>query len=83
MTVYVITQKVTNEVVGVFNSNNGNDILAGVLLSLYSHNYCEEDPELISDFVALWMEKDIECLDEFGFAYDIKILNDPTHFEDF
>ena len=83
MTVYVITQKVTNEVVGVFNTENENDILAGVLQSLYNHNYCEEDPELISDFVALWVEKGIECLDDFGFAYVVKILNEPSSFEDF
>ena len=83
MTVYVITQKVTNEVVGVFNTENENDILAGMLLSLYNHNYCEEDPELISDFVALWVEKGIECLDTFGFNYVVKILNEPSSFEDF
>lgn len=83
MIVYVIFSKETNEVVGVFNTENENDILIGMLQSLYNHNYCEEDPELISDFVALWIEKGVECLDDFGFTYVTKVLNNPADFEDF
>lgn len=83
MTVYVITQKVTNEVVGVFNTENENDILAGVLISFYNHGYPDTDPELVADFVSQWVEKGIECLDDYGFAYVVKILNEPSNFEDF
>lgn len=83
MTVYVITHEVTNEVVGVFNTENENDILAGMLIYLYNHNFHNENPEIVSEFVALWVERGIECLDTFDFNYVVKILNEPSSFEDF
>ena len=83
MTVYVITQKETNEVIGVFNTENENDILAGVLQSFYNHNYHNEEPEFVLGFVELQVEQGIECLDTFGFNYVYKTLNDPDGFEDF
>ena len=83
MTVYVITHEVTNEVVGVFNTENENDILEGMLIYLYNHNFHNENPEIVSEFVALWVERGIECLNTFDFNYVVKILNEPSSFEDF
>ena len=82
MTVYVITSQETSEVVGVFNTENEVDVLAGVLQSFYNYEYPENEPEVVADFVAQWVEQGIECIKHFGFTYVVKILNDPTGFED-
>lgn len=73
MTVYIITSKPTNEIIGVFNTEN--NILAEVLGIFYDQGYCDEDPELVAEFVALWVIKGIECLEEFGFGCVTQILN--------
>ena len=73
MNVYVITLLENNKIVGVFNTEN--DILAEVLGKFYDQGYCDEDPELVAEFIALWVIKGIECLEEFGFGYVTQILN--------
>jgi len=83
MNVYVITLLENNKIVGVFNTENRSDILEGMLQYFYVHGYTDNDPELVADFIAQWVEQDIDCLGDYGFKCTFKILNDYDGFGDF
>jgi len=83
MNVYVITSLENKEVIGVFNTENRSDILEGILQYFYVHAYPDNDPEFVADFIAQWVEQDIDCLENYGFKCTFKILNDYDGFGDF